>query len=341
MNDFVKAGEFAGKTYGKLIKGATKLQGTFAGIAAAEGAIDLKNTLLSPLNSALLLASSLMNVLGGIPKLFKGMQWLAKAPGKLMGKVGGFFKDSGNFIAKGARTAGKKFADSRVGQFASKTAGKISGAFSGKIGGFFKAAGKGLSKFAGPIVTGLMAGGDAYRIWNDDKLSKNDKAKELLKVGGGAIGSLVLGAAGAAGGPITAIMGAMAGDWVGRQLAGSDMVQDLLAPQIAKLLPDSIDGGGATASTDQFNSTAIAVNSPPPSRPALVPPRVTPTATATNAQTANLTSTIGQMAGNTSEKFQPIINLTAYLGGKHIASRLVVDGLNQANTLSGVATSNV
>jgi len=45
------------------------------------------------------------------------------------------------------------------------------------------------------------------------------------------------------------------------------------------------------------------------------------------------------MAGNASEKFQPIINLTAYLGGKHIASRLVMDGMNEANTLSGVATS--
>ena len=347
MNDFVKAGKLAGTTYGALIDTATNLQNTYAWVAGTEAVVDLKNTvisLLSPLNSVWTVLASIgalfmsKKVLGGAKKFFGGAK-------KFFTKGWGGIKSGAGKAWGGIKSgAGKALSATKSGYgTVARGASRIAGKVFPSVRKIFGAVAKGIGRFAGPIGAALFSGVEASNILSNTKLSKRQKASALLTAGGGLLGGVVggLGAGmiGSVGGPLaiaTSILGAGAGEWLGRMLAGDKDVQNLLVPHIIPLLPD----GSNNVEILPSNPTTAPVNSPRPSRPALVPPRITPTATATNAQTASITSTMGKMTGNTSEKLQPVFNVAVQVGDERILSKVVAKAINNGNTLAGVPTSN-
>ena len=339
MKEFEIAGNTAGAVYGTLIKKATDLQGQFAKISGTVAGIDLTTTLLTPLTSAMNLLSSMTNIFTG--PLKAGFNMLKGGFKGLGGGISDFLKGDSR-IAKGLRSAG-----AGVKNLASKIPGAkaISGFMKGgnPIANFFRGFAPKLAKFGGPILTSIIEGVNAYGILNNEKLSSTDKAKGLLKIGGGLIGGTVLGIAGAAGGPITAMLGAGAGDYLGRMIASSDTVQNLLAPPLGKALDNMGFGAqevtaGVTSPIAPMSVEASSVTAGATAS-TVTPPRATPTATATNAQTSTIMSGMQQTSTDKKQAFQPVINLTAYVGDKKTASRLVVDGLNDAMTLGGVPTA--
>ena len=316
-----------GQVFSGMIEAATlpQVQEQFANIASAQSAIDMKNTMVAPMNSLIMAGSSAISIFTN------------------MGKVAGFFGQKTSQIASsiaqggvqtttnaqgitGESTRGSRFMNfvktSRIGKFASNVASKFPTTTKA-----LKFIAPKLLKFLGPITEMIMAGFNIKGILNKKGLSDKDKSRQIVPVIAGSLGSLIVGSLGAlAGGPVGGILGAMGGSALGKFIGGSKMAQDIFAPVVeAALNSVGLLGGEEVAATAINPST---IETPPPSRPALVPPRVTPQADTTNAQTQATTSAINTAMSGMKQgmNISPNISLTAYVGGRKTETQLFVNG---------------
>lgn len=108
-----------------------------------------------------------------------------------------------------------------------------------KLGGFFTSGGVLTKLLKFPIIETLIGGYQAYQVLSDPTLQIKEKARGFLRVVSGTAGSYLLGLLGAAVpgvGFLTAMLGAMAGQYLGQMLAGSSVGQYVADNLIQPLL---------------------------------------------------------------------------------------------------------
>jgi hypothetical protein len=113
-----------------------------------------------------------------------------------------------------------------------------------------KAKAGGLGKFLSkvPVFSALLNGAMLASTIRDPNLSRDQKASQVVKQGGGMLGSSLLGAVGMLGGPLGSVLGGIGGQFLGEWIAGFPAAQRLFAPMIKPYMPEganapTTDGG--------------------------------------------------------------------------------------------------
>jgi hypothetical protein len=287
MQNMADNAAFLAQGYNYMVNQATALQNQLSKVAAAQAAMDFKNTLVEPFAAAAGILGSMLGMMGTLGSGLMDIVMLRK-----LNKLGGPGTGGATPTGAGASNVAKAGRMAKLGRAA---------------------------KFGGKALGIAGVGLDVY-----ERASSGQSFGQITAGVGGGLAGAALGAKGgaAAGAAIGALfggVGAVPGAAIGGFLGGIGGYFG------GGALADELTGVGEIEATPIDPST---IETPPPARPALVPPRVTPQADASSAQVNALTSTVKQSLKGLENGtgFNPTFNLTAYVGGRKTASQLFVEG---------------
>ena len=251
-------------------------------------------------------------------KFVQGVMKMGGRAVDFVGKGVQGIKNFGGRVATGAKNIATKVLPKIPG-------GATLGRLLGKAGG----------KLLGPMAQVLIGSVQAGSVLTNNKLSKLEKAQQLLPIGAGTLGGVLGGALGGVAGSVVpgfgtfigTVGGAVAGQWLGDMIGSSKAVQDALAPFLADYMPGEEKG---TTPATTAPATLQSIESPEPN---MSIPAVTPQADMANVQAQNMkqvVQTTFKQSQTKQNSQQPVFNIYAQIGNKQVLADVVKVGINDA-----------
>jgi hypothetical protein len=261
---FRSIGAAGGKVLG-LFKGLGTALGSVAGLLPRIGSLFTSafggmRTLLAGIGGRL---TGLIRKAGQLARSVARSSRSGRRRTRASGSKPGLFSRIGSSIVSGVKSVGRGIKS--AGTFVAEKAVAAKKAVSGFVGRTFasakdylvkkawpvmKAKAGGLGKFLSkvPVFSALLNGAMLASTIRDPNLSRDQKASQVVKQGGGMLGSSLLGAVGMLGGPLGSVLGGIGGQFLGEWIAGFPAAQRLFAPMIKPYMPEganapTTDGG--------------------------------------------------------------------------------------------------